>query len=94
MATKNNKLISFGRKYEKEFEFLNEQKNASRYVAELIRKDMLNSDIVRDASGYDKIKEALRDVLDEYDFGVVATKKEAVEEEFDYSDSIDDLFNL
>ena len=91
MATENKKLLSFGKKYADEYKHLNKQKNASQYVAELIRKDMANDDIVQDLSGYDKIKQALRDVLDEYEFGIVANKKE---EDPDYSDKINDLFNV
>ena len=92
MATDNKKILSFGKKYSAEYVHLSKQKNASQYVAELIRKDMANDNIVQDESGYDKIKQALRDVLDEYQFGIVANRKD--DEDLDYSDKIDDLFNI
>lgn len=96
MATSQNKaLITFGKKYEREWKHLQTKGNKSKYVAELIAKDLeLNHGLDLCDSGIQSIKAALRDVLDEYEFGVVATKKEVAEEEFDYSDSIDDLFNL
>ncbi len=92
MATKNKALITFGSKFEREWNHLQSKGNKSRYIIELIAKDLdLSDGLDLEPSGYDRIKEALRDVLDEYEFGVVANRKE---EDPDYSDKINDLFNV
>lgn len=81
-------MISFGKKNIKQYEHLMKQKNASQYVADLIEKDMENGEI----NNLYSIKQALREVLDEYEFGIVASRKE--DNDLDYSEKIDDLFNI
>ena len=50
----------------------------------------MNKDLVNEQLDIGVIKQAIREVLEEYQFGVVATKKEKA----DYSDLVDDLFNI
>ena len=89
MAKQTKTLVTFSRKYINEYEHLEKQGNKSNYVAELIRKDM-NKDLVNEQLDIGVIKQAIREVLEENQFGVVATKKEKA----DYSDLVDDLFNI
>lgn len=89
MAKQTKTLITFNKKYINEYEHLEKQGNKSNYVAELIRKDMNTSP---DTNQLDiaAIKQAIREVLGEYQFGIVAEKKEILE----YDDLVDDLFNI
>lgn len=92
MGCKNKILVSFGSKYNEAWEHLQKQPNKSKYISELVERDRHNSSVIDLASENDveKIKNAVRSVLEEYQFGVVATKKEKA----DYSDLVDDLFNI
>ena len=92
MANQNKILITFSRKFTREWEHLQSLGNKSKYIAELIKADIdKNDDLLLDENGYEKLKAAMRDVLDEYEFGIVANRKD---DELDYSDKIDDLFNI
>ena len=92
MANQNKILITFSRKFTREWEHLQSLGNKSKYIAELIKADIdKNDDSLLDENGYEKLKAAMRDVLDEYEFGVVANKKY---DKPDYSDKIDYLFNI
>lgn len=92
MANQNKILITFSRKFTREWEHLQSLGNKSKYIAELIKADIdKNDDLLLDENGYEKLKAAMRDVLDEYEFGIVANRKD---NEPDYSDKIDDLFNI
>lgn len=92
MANQNKILITFSRKFTREWEHLQSLGNKSKYIAELIKADIdKNDDLLLDENGYEKLKAAMRDVLDEYEFGIVANRKD---DEPDYSDKIDDLFNI
>ena len=92
MANQNKILITFSRKFTREWEHLQTLSNKSKYIAELIKADIdRNDELLLDGNGYEKLKTAMRDVLDEYEFGIVAKRKD---EEPDYSDKIDDLFNI
>ena len=93
MAIQNKALITFSKKYEREWNHLQNQGNKRKYIAQLIAKDLdLNGGLNLESNELEKIKEALRDVLDEYQFGIVANRKD--DEDLDYSDKIDDLFNI
>ena len=92
MANQNKILITFSRKFTREWEHLQSLGNKCKYIAELIKADIdKKDDLLLDENGYEKLKAAMRDVLDEYEFGVVANKKD---DKPDYSDKIDDLFNI
>lgn len=92
MANQNKILITFSRKFTREWEHLQSLGNKSKYIAELIKADIDKNDgLLLDENGYEKLKAAMRDVLDEYEFGIVANRKD---DEPDYSDKIDDLFNI
>lgn len=76
MANQNKILITFSRKFTREWEHLQSLGNKSKYIAELIKADIdKKDDLLLDENGYEKLKAAMRDVLDEYEFGVVANKK-------------------
>ena len=93
MVVQNKALITFSKKYEREWNHLQNQGNKSKYIAQLIAKDLdLNGGLNLESNELEKIKEALRDVLAEYQFGIVANRKD--DEDLDYSDKIDDLFNI
>lgn len=89
MAKQTKTLITFSRKYLNEYDHLEKQGNKSNYVAELIRKDMSVTP-ANDQLDINVIKQAIREVLEEYQFGVVAQKKETLE----YDDLVDDLFEV
>lgn len=92
-------MISFGKRYEQEYEFLMKKPKRSNYIAELIRRDRL--EIETDRAEYElmeleQIKRALRSVMNEYnlsDNGYNPTET-CKDEDSDYSDKIDDLFNV
>lgn len=90
-------MISFGKKYEKEYEHLMKKPKRSNYIAELIRRDRLEIEAERveyELMELEQIKQALKSVIDEYDFSIKGGAQTEPDEVADYSDKINDLFNV
>lgn len=90
-------MISFGKKYEKEYEHLMKKPKRSNYIAELIRRDRLEIEAERaeyELMELEQIKQALKSVMDEYDFSIKGGSQTEPDEVADYSDKINDLFNV
>ena len=90
-------MISFGKKYEKEYEHLMKKPKRSNYIAELIRRDRLEIEAERaeyELMELEQIKRALKSVIDEYDFSLKSGSQNEPDEVVDYSDKINDLFNV
>lgn len=90
-------MISFGKKYEKEYEHLMKKPKRSNYIAELIRRDRLEIEAERaeyELMELEQIKQALKSVIDEYDFSIKGGAQTEPDEVVDYSDKINDLFNV
>lgn len=90
-------MISFGKKYEKEYEHLMKKPKRSNYIAELIRRDRLEIEAERaeyELMELEQIKQALKSVMDEYDFSIKGSPQTEPDEVADYSDKINDLFNV
>lgn len=90
-------MISFGKKYEKEYEHLMKKPKRSNYIAELIRRDRLEIEAERaeyELMELEQIKRALKSVIDEYDFSLKSGYQTEPDEVADYSDKINDLFNV
>jgi hypothetical protein len=81
MADKNlTKTISFPSEYEKEYQYLVKQDNASRYVCKLIREDM---------EGKKNLKELIKETVEE----VLKDKNYNVSKQEDLTNAVNDLFN-
>ncbi len=91
MAKQNKIIVTFSKKYTQEYEHAQTKTNMSRYIAELIRQDMEQEPTAADQQEMDKIKRALRSVLDTYNFTAAAEQDNDAD---DLDGLLNDLFNV